>query len=201
MSLKQWYQVLLEDNVTMVEIENKRVYIPCRVEVLHPATDWETTWRLARLPGRGSELVSFLVRLLHELLPTRERQQRITPSTPNICKLCQDTAVEDQFHALFQCDFNREVSHALVQPLLTYDNSITPEKLLKLEFSCSEESELPIVWYVASCLMNMWNFRASGKRVRLYTIRAEVESRVALLRETRYRDSAATIQEILNSLH
>ena len=88
MSLKQWYQFLLEDNVTMREVGNSMEYIPCRVELLHPTTNWEVTWRRSRLSGLGSELASFLFRLLHDLLPTRERQGRIYQATANTCRLC-----------------------------------------------------------------------------------------------------------------
>ena len=44
MSEGQWYRLLLEDNVTMEEMENgQRKYIGCRVELASPETDWETT--------------------------------------------------------------------------------------------------------------------------------------------------------------
>ena len=195
MSLKQWYLLLLEDNVTMAEVQNHREYIPCRVELLHPTTDWEVTWRLSRLPGLGSELTSFLHRLLHDLLPTRERQHRITPATPITCKLCPDNAVEDLEHTFFLCAFNREIGTKLVQSLCT-----TPGKLLRLEMVFKDETmELPMVFFAAASLIHIWNCRVSGKQVKLYSIRAEIESRVALLRETRFRSSADKIQEMLNS--
>ena len=79
MSLKQWYQLLLENNVTMREVDNCMKYIPCRVELQHPNNDWELTWRRSRRPGLGSELSSFMFRLLHQLLPTTERLHRKTP--------------------------------------------------------------------------------------------------------------------------
>ena len=43
MSEKQWYQYLLEEKVTMVETEQGRKLIPCRVETRHPEHDWETS--------------------------------------------------------------------------------------------------------------------------------------------------------------
>ena len=95
MPLKQLYQVLLEDYVTMREVDSQREWIPCRAERLHLNLAWDTTWRLARLPGLGSELVSFLYRLLHDLLPTKERQHRTNSATPNTCKLCEDNILED----------------------------------------------------------------------------------------------------------
>ena len=74
MSLKEWYQAMLEKYVTMFVAPNvERCLLPCRAEVRSPETDWEVTWRRARLPFLGSELTTFLWWLLHRLLPTQER--------------------------------------------------------------------------------------------------------------------------------
>ena len=162
-------------------------YIPFRVELLHPTTDWEITWRRSRLSGLGSELASFLFRLLHDLLPTRERQNRIFPASTNICRLCPANSVEDLPHSFFYCSFNTEFGMPIFNTLLNIDDTLTPEKLLRLEIDLDDEMELPIVWYLAAKLFHIWNCRVSGRRAKLYTTRAEVESRVNLLRETRFR--------------
>ena len=175
-------------------------YIPCHVELLHPTTHWEVTWRRSRLFGLGSELASFLYRLLHDLLPTRERQGRIYQATANTCRLCLSNSVDDLAHSFFYCPFNREFGMAIVLTLLTMDSNLTPEKLLRLDITIDDENmELPTVWYVAAKLLHIWNCRVNGRRAKLYNTRAEVESRVALLRETRFRDSADKILEIMNS--
>ena len=91
---------------------------------------------------------------------------------------------------------------AIVQTLLTMDGTLTPENLLRLEITIEDDDmELPTVWYVAANLLHIWNCRVNGRRAKLYTTRAEVESRVALLRETRFRASANKILEIINSEH
>ena len=42
MSTAQWYRVLLEQNLTMVESENSRMdYIKSRAEIASPGTDLE----------------------------------------------------------------------------------------------------------------------------------------------------------------
>ena len=165
-----------------------------------PNTDWEIVWRRSRIPGLGAELTSFIFRLLHDLLPTKERQHRILPTTSDLCRLCQDDTLEDLEHSFFLCSFNREYGHGLLQALLPYDSSATPEKILRLDFNIpDEELELPMVWLTAATLQHIWNCRLSGRRTRLYSTRAEVESRVALLRETRHRSSADKILEIINS--
>ena len=134
------------------------------------------------------------------LILMKERQNRISPATPSVCSLCPSNSVENLVHVFFNCSFNSEFGLGLVQTLTNYDSSITPEKILLLDFNLDDdELEQPFVWLVAASLQHIWNCRISGRRTRLYTIRAEVESKVALLRETRHRASAEKILEILNS--
>ena len=79
MTTKQWYSVLLEDRVLMnpaTEVSAASL-IPVRIETIHPDTDWTAVWKLARMKGLGSELISFQLKMLHRLLPTRERVARL----------------------------------------------------------------------------------------------------------------------------
>ena len=56
MSTAQWYRVLLEKEVTMAEGDNNTMeYIKSKVELASPDTDWEESWRKARLKGLSSE--------------------------------------------------------------------------------------------------------------------------------------------------
>ena len=88
----------------------------------------------------------------------------------------------------------------LLQNLLHHDSSLTPEKLLLLEINVEyADMEHPIIWYVAATLFHIWECRVSTKRAKMFTVMSEIESRIALLRETRYRDSAAQILEIMNA--
>ena len=63
-SLRRWaFDTTHDDDglfVCMRVVEKSMEYIPCRVEVLYPNTDWEVTWRRCRISGLGSELTSFL---------------------------------------------------------------------------------------------------------------------------------------------
>ena len=87
MSEKQWYQYLLEEEVTMAETEHGRELIPCRAENKGPEIDWKTVWHRARLPGLGHVLVSFLFKVMHDLLPTQERVSRTNPTVTATCKI------------------------------------------------------------------------------------------------------------------
>ena len=87
MSIKQWVKVLTEDNLTMEISENTKEFKLCRVEMLSPHSDWTKIWSLCRLRGLGSELTSFNFKLLHQLLVTRVRQQRMNPTASPQCTL------------------------------------------------------------------------------------------------------------------
>ena len=115
MSTSQWYRVLLEKEVTMVEKDDHSMeYIKCRAELAAPSTDWELTWERARLKGLGSESTSFLFKLLHRILPTEERVSRIlTNSSPN-CKLCPTPAIGDLEHSFFNCVSTQNVGSILL---------------------------------------------------------------------------------------
>ena len=79
MTTKQWYSVLLEDKVIMnpaTEV-SAATLIPVRIETIHPNTDWPAVWKLVRMKGLGSELISFQLKMLHSLLPTRDRVARL----------------------------------------------------------------------------------------------------------------------------
>lgn len=68
------------------------------------------------------------------------------------------------------------------------------EQLLQLNFGVEESQELALVWWLAAGFMAIWNLRSAGKRVDQYLIRAQLEAKINLLRETRF-DGAATILE------
>ena len=86
MSEKEWYTLLLEENCTMEVVGDSEEYIKCSVERANPSTDWENSWRLARLPELGPDNTSFLFSLLHQILPTKERVARTKPNASSQCK-------------------------------------------------------------------------------------------------------------------
>ena len=65
---------------------------------------------------------------------------------------------------------------------------VTLEQVLRLDFDeMTEELELPVVLLSVAFLLVIWNRRCSNSRIRTYDIRAEMESKVSLLRETRFK--------------
>ena len=56
-----------------------------------------------------------------------------------------------------------------------------------------EDLELPLVWLIATIFNAMWKFRESKNKVEPYRVRAELEAKINLLRNTRFRNIAITI--------
>ena len=196
---RQWYQLLLEDRVTMTN-DTPRSYIRSRQESLSPENDWENTWRLARIKGLNSDEATFLWRLLHRLLPTLDRVNRMNPSNSPICKHCDDQVIEDLPHALFNCSYNRRTSQALMDSLTAFQPNLSPTMLLTLNLEVEEKLELPIVWLTSNTLLKIWDCRTEKKRCDLILVRADLEARVSLLRESRFKESAGIISQILLTL-
>ena len=200
MTQRQWYRLLLEDNVTMEEKENgQRSYIGCRIELGSPNVDWETSWRLARLPGLGSELTSFLFKLLHQILPTQERVARTSPTISSCSKVsnCPGDMVEDLPHALVHCSGNLGVGNMIIQRSLTISPGKTVDELLQLDFKVEEENEFPLVWWLAAGFQAIWDLRKAGKKVEPYLVRAQLEAKVNLLRETRFTGAVPKLKGLL----
>ena len=156
MSTADWYRVLVEQQITMIEpINSPMEYIRSRAELASPETDWESCWRRARLRGLGSQATSFLWKLLHQILPTEERLQRILPNSSNNCKLCPTPTNADLPHCLFQCVSTVEVGTLLLSIVRLHDPAVTPAKLLRLDFQCEDSTEMPLVWVVSHTLLYM----------------------------------------------
>ena len=201
MSEKEWYRVLLEEYCTMeIDQTGQQVNIKCRVERASPLTDWEQSWRLARLPGLGPENVSFLLRMMHDLLPTQERVARTNPRASPACQVPGCAVVcEDRGHALVQCVGSMSVGQRVLRCVQNFVPNIEVEALLRLELDIDEEVRLPLVWLVATVFSAVWQLRLEKKQVQLFEVRAELEAKINLLRETRYSGSAIKLDELVEN--
>jgi hypothetical protein len=189
MTEKQWYQLLLENKVTMVETDVSRHLIPCRAEVKNPEFDWDTTWSRVRLHGLGAELISFLFKVLHDLLPTQERIARTSSAVNGDCRLCVSDVREDLVHALISCPSNQGIGQAVLG-CLPVETGVQYQHELRLQLGLEVLDELPVVWFLAVAWSFIWECRRLGKRPELYKVRAELEAKVSLLRETRHSEAA-----------
>ena len=91
-----------------VDQEDMTELIPCKFEVM-----WSEVYRASRLTGLSPECKSFLFKLIHTLLPSRERIHHLNPNTSPLC-WCNSGDLETYHHLFFQCELNQESGHALL---------------------------------------------------------------------------------------
>ena len=200
LSLKCWYKVLLENFVTTeVDANGFRFDKRCRIESAYPDIDWERTWSLASLPGLESCDYTFLWRMIHDILPTQDRLQRIlrNVNSPN-CTLCQLEQICNLAHALFSCSHNSEVGSWLLRVLGHHLPNLVPQQVILLDLNLDEDLRLPIVWLIAKTLNIIFTCRMEKKACTLFNTRANLEASVMLLRKTRYSSAAETLQTLIN---
>ena len=201
MTERQWYQLLLEDSCTMeVDSNEQRKYIPTRVELAIPSNNWDKTWRLSRLRGLGPDHTTFLFKLMHKLLVTKERLTRTNPTASPLCVAsgCRDAKVETIEHALIECEANAGVGKALLQTFRQQQPGLSVEAVLHLQLDVPAEEELASTWLLAATLLSIWEQRQASQKVRPYLVRAELEAKVNMLRETRLSNTAIILETKLN---
>ena len=86
------------------------------------------------------------------------------------------------------CDHNQGAGDALIQVLSQHLPNISMEKVMRMELGeLPVEDEFPVVWLTAAFLLAMWERRSANQRVRCCEIKAEIEGKIALLRETSFK--------------
>ena len=203
MNAKQWYNYLLEEEVTLevVDTDGRQVPKKCRIEQLQPNNDWTKSYHFARLRGLSTQVKSFNFKLLHQLLPFKERLNALLPNTNPLCTLCNSQQNESSLHALFHCSKNSQAAQALLSLTEPYDSSITPEKAIQFDISTSDIMyELPVMLVLCTGLNFIWENRIIKKGTSSYQIRSELENLVSLLRRSRSKRLKEAGEMINNSL-
>ena len=188
MSVKEWYRLLLEKYVTMREVddEGRRELIPCKIEERDPHRGWMDSYRTARLPGLSPDNKSFMFRLLHTLLPSRERLHHLTPAASPLC-WCRERVPETYKHLFFTCQHNRDAAQSLLRCIQSYQEDLTEEKVLRLELTADDPFRLPSAALLAVGLEYIWERRKQKKSTRPYEMRTELELAVTIRRKASSR--------------
>ena len=179
------------------DIAGVQTLLPLRVELASPSNQWDQTWNLARQQMLGPNLTSFLFKLLHQILPTAERTSRILPNQSPNCAQCTGPQVDTLQHAFFDCHASQAAGTLLLRGLQKIVPSLTPAKILTLNFQPSEEQKFSITWSIAHFLSSLWKLRTEKKSIELRKIRSEMEASCRLLRESRL----ASTRELLNIIY
>ena len=202
-TVKQWYQLLLERGVTHTseDLDAPPVLIPTRLEESHPNLDFTESYRLSRIFGLTPDQKSFNFKMIQSLLPTRDRLARIGKIGSSNCLYCPE--LPDSTTHLLACTLSSEVSTPLVNCLSSYSPNITHEDIVLLNIQTTESLELPLAWLVSTCVSFIWEQRVQGKQARLETCRAELLAKMMLLRDTKWRhytlhNSAVLLEDMIN---
>ena len=96
---------------------------------------------------------------------------QFSPGTPATCSHCDDDIEEDIQHALLICVYNDGAGQALLSAVHVHLPDTSAAALLRLELTdLSEELEMPMVTFISSILLTIWEKHLSRSRILLYDI-------------------------------
>jgi hypothetical protein len=199
----QWYKLLMDENVLKEETEEGVTFLPCKIELNNTDNDWERTWRISRMQGLGSELTSFLFKLLHNLLVTQDRLSKINQDTSSACKAagCSGDIAEDHLHVFSLCPGLNGIGYIYLEAVREFIPDITMEKALLLQFEVDPNMELALVSYFAVIWNNIWKARSDGKNPKLKLIKIDLESHIRQLKQAKcYVNDVLYLELLLSSL-
>ena len=186
MSVKQWYQYLLEKHVIERELddEGRSELIPCKVEEREPTAPWMESYRLSKLKGISPTTKSFNFKLLHTLLPSNERINHLNPNATALCRL-NCGAVETYLHLFYDCHHNQGAGDALLRCVRSYDIDLTESKSLTMRIKVDGCFEMAVISILSTGLELIWSRRLVKKNTDLITMRSELEWAAILRRKSR----------------
>ena len=199
MTTKQWYRVLMEENITMeLDAGNKQVWKPVKCEIAHPVVSWDRSWGYALHHGLSSDQSTFIFKMLHNILPTAARLHRLKQKENPTCTFCSLGVTEDLAHALVACSHNTDVNNWIIEFSHKVVPNCTVEDIIHLNFELPKPLLFPLVWSLAHTLSLVWQLRTSKKTISLFRVRSEIEARINTLRKSRLADLVSPIKELLN---
>ena len=188
MTTADWYKVLLEKNILFEKNETGNFTLkPSKIESKLPEVDWKRSWDLINTKGLNSEKVSFLVKILYNILPVNSRLFRMKMSISPFCSLCGSDTFDDLSHSLLMCDFNSVVNDWILAVMIDLDPGLINEDLtsynvVALNFELTTEAKFPIAWFLASAFELVWKRRMTKKPISISNIKAhlgaEIERRI-----------------------
>ena len=171
----------------VIDEDGRMVHKLSKFEEREPENDWSKSFFLARVKGLSPAVKSFNFKLVHRILPTKERLSQLLPNTSPNCCLCKDQQPESLQHAFFRCQSNREAAQYLLHLTQVYDHSISEDKVLKINISSDQIYELPTTLVLYTGLELIWRKRQEKKSTNLYETRAELECLISTLRRSRIK--------------
>ena len=195
MSTKQWYKHLMDQEMFLTKNEDGSLTTNLsRAEKIYSDVDWEVTWKRIRLLSFSSNTVSFLWKLVHDLLTTEERLNSTLGKCPATCRHgCPNGPIADQIHCFFHCSMTRNVGQWLLGIVQNFAPT-NERNILKL---CLPDNDA-LTWIVGNALHFSWLKRTSSVQADLPSCLAFLGAEVKVLKETKHHATANVINDIIN---
>ena len=162
----------------------------CRSETLFSEIDWSSIWRNLRSPFLSSETVSFMWKLIHDIVTTEERVSSTLGTTTPVCRVgFNGNPIADQVHCFFKCVLTRDVG----QWLLDVVRSCKPSSeisILKMDIPNNDY----LIWVTATTLHFCWKKRASKSKIDIPSCLAYLTAEARMLEGTHH---SRLVNEIL----
>ena len=98
--------------------------------------------------------------------------------------------------SLIECPSNDGAGQYILNVLSRQMPAVSPRKVILLDFDFVGD-KLPVVFFVATVLSDIWRCRIDKKPCRLHLIKANLEAKVNILRKSRHRTAADALMENL----
>ena len=168
-----------------------------------PINDWMATWFMVRQKGLGPDLTSISFKILHRILPTASRLNRILPNSSPFCSRCIRENKETLEHALVDCSANGGVGHALLALVTHYtDFPMSTTDLITFNIDGTSNSlTFCLIWIVATIFSAIWSKRCEKKKLSKLEAQAEVDAHLKFFNKTKMVNEKTLLQDITNFLN
>ena len=122
--IKDIYALLVDHNLLL---GTDKLPIPLHIESKLPWLDWAQAWLRLRLHGLDPESSSTMFKIMHNILPTKDRTDKMSQNTGpqqgrcTFCPLLNDDIV----HALTLCKQSLDAANCLLRIIQKIDNNVT----------------------------------------------------------------------------
>ena len=148
--------------------------------------------------GIDLEAAATLFKILHNILPTKDRtdkQSRKTGPLLGKCTFCPQFT-DDIVHMLTLCKQSAEAANCLLRIIRIIDDKVTLVDAIFLQGTWGLR-QLPIAWLVALSFHLIWTRRQNGGILPL-KLHAELTARAAILAKTKFFEDSLIITRALS---
>ena len=139
-----------------------------------------------------------MFKILHNILPKSSRLHRLNQKNSPACSLCPSGIPEDCLHALLVCSYNNDVNNWILNLVRKAAPNCKLEDIITLNFQLSQQLMFPTMWLLSHRFCMVWLLRSSKKAVHLFTIQADIEAKINILRKSRFTDAISQLENLIN---